>query len=58
MAKDGVDWQGLQTTNLKDEAKLFKSFNRDVAPLSNKYNLITWMKWELTSKEVNSFISI
>ena len=27
MVKDGEDWQGLQ------RAKLFKRFNRDVAPL-------------------------
>ena len=33
MVKDGKDWQGLQTTKLKSLAKLFKPFNRDVAPL-------------------------
>ena len=31
MVKDGEDWHGLQTTNLKkNEAKILKSFNRDV----------------------------
>ena len=29
MAKDGEDCHGLQTTNLKSLAKLFKPFNRD-----------------------------
>ena len=29
MVKDGEDCYGLQTTNLKSLAKLFKPFNRD-----------------------------
>ena len=33
MVKDGEDWHGLQTANLKSLAKLFKPFNRDWAPL-------------------------
>ena len=37
MVKDGEDWHGLQSTNLKSLAKLFK---RDWAPLSAK--CFTW----------------
>ena len=33
MVKDGEDWHGLQSTNLKSLAKLFKLFNHDWAPL-------------------------
>ena len=33
MVKDGEDWHGLQTTNLKSFVKLFKPFNRDSASL-------------------------
>ena len=33
MDKDGEDWHGLQTRNLKTLAKLLKPFNRDWAPL-------------------------
>ena len=41
MVKDGEDWHGLQTTNLKSLAKLFKPFNRDWAPSLNRRNLET-----------------
>ena len=39
MVTDGEDWHGLQTTNLKSLAKLFK---RDWAPLMKTENAVIW----------------
>ena len=37
--KDGYGeyWHGLQTTKLKNLAKFFKLFNRDIAPLDQGF---------------------
>ena len=40
--KDGEDWHGLQTTKLKNLAKLFKPLNRDAAPLTATVLLRKW----------------
>ena len=37
MAKDGEDWHGLKTTNLKSLAKLLKPFSLDWASLRSLY---------------------
>ena len=49
MVKDGEDWHGLQTTNLKSLAKLFK---RDWAPLNK--NLSGCRHKELFDKEIST----
>ena len=44
MLKDGEDWHGLQTTNLKSLTTLFEPFNHDCAPLISSQDSFT--VWE------------